>query len=192
VQPTPNQSLEKTPARRGLRSFILALAMLMLALPIVSCKTTPFQRSLPQWVKRVYIPMAENRSFEPGLEEQITSAFTQEVLSQGELDVTQKNRCDAVVKIIIKDYKERSDDFTSDDIESYREVVAVLAAELYDPGDEKTPFGIVEDFEVNMRYRSEYRSTRSTTASDARDEFAERCGLQLMRAVLGRVRMTRE
>ncbi len=192
MQPTQNQNSERKPAGRVFRYSILALALLTLALALGGCKTIPFQRSLPQWVKRVYIPMAENRSFEPGLEEQITSAFTQEVLSNGELDVTQKSRCDAVVKIIIKEYKERSDDFASDDIESYREVVAVLAVELYDPSDEKNPFGIVEDFEVDMRYRSEFRSSRATTYSDARDEFAERCGLHLVRAVLGRVRMTRE
>lgn len=188
----PIQTLycEKKSAGHVGRHSILVLTLLALAL--AGCKTTPFQRSLPQWVNRIYIPMAENRSYEPGLEEKITSAFTEEVLSHGELEVTQKNRCDAVVKIIIKDYRERSDDFSSDDIESYREVVAVLAAELYDPSDEKTPFGVVEDFEVDMRYRSEFRSTRSTTASDARDEFTERCGLQLMRAVLSRVRMTRE
>jgi hypothetical protein len=192
VCPIQNLYCEKKSAGHAARHSILVLTLLALALPLAGCKTTPFQRSLPQWVNRIYIPMAENRSYEPGLEEKITSAFTEEVLSHGELEVTQKNRCDAVVKIIIKDYRERSDDFSSDDIESYREVVAVLAAELYDPSDEKTPFGVVEDFEVDMRYRSEFRSTRSTTASDARDEFTERCGLQLMRAVLSRVRMTRE
>ncbi|HNY28623.1 MAG TPA: LPS assembly lipoprotein LptE [Candidatus Sumerlaeota bacterium] len=192
MYPIQNLYSEKKPAGRGLRHSILVLTLLTLTLPLAGCKTTPFQRSLPQWVNRIYIPMAENRSYEPGLEEKITSAFTEEVLSNGELDVTQKNHCDAIVKIIIKDYRERSEDFSSDDIESYREVVATLAAELYDPSDEKTPFGVVEDFEVDMRYRSEFRSTRSTTTSDARDEFAERCGLQLMRAVLGRVRITRE
>ncbi len=192
MYPTQNQTPEKPVARCGFRYSILVLLLVALALPLVGCKTTPFQRNLPQWVNRVYIPMAENRSFEPGLEEVITSAFTQEVLSHGELDVTQKNRCDAVVKIIIKDYRERSDDFSSDDIESYREVIATLAVELYDPSDLNTPFGLVEDFEVDMRYNSAFRSARSITSSDARDEFAERCGLQLLRAVLGRVRMTRE
>ena len=68
-----------------MKKQILAFTFLLLSLVSLSaCQTAvPYHRTLPDWVRRVYVPVAENGTTDAGLEVLVTNAFIEAALSDG-------------------------------------------------------------------------------------------------------------
>jgi hypothetical protein len=174
------------------RTLIVLGALALVLATLASCRTTPYVRQLPAWVRQVYVPMMLNQSTEPELEEHITNAFTTELLADGRVDVVSKDACDAVVQVALKDYKETAVGFSTDDVESSTQVDLTFAMQLFDKSDLKTPIGTTDDFTVTFRWYSEYRANDSLLEVDARERMAASAGRELVHRLLTEVDVTKE
>lgn len=167
--------------RRNLAILTVAAGLAALA---TGCHVTPYQRTLPEWIQRVYVPMAINDSFEPGLEELFTRAFVEEVTADGRLEATTRKDADVVVRIVIERYEESSEEFESDDVESHRLMTVYVKAKMYDPADEEVPIATVDKIPVALAYRSDYRAVEVEQEPDARRRLASQAAKHLLRAIL--------
>lgn len=169
---------------------ILLLAGLLAAL--AACHVTPFQRKLPDTVRRVYLPMAINRTAEPGLEEIVTNAFAEQILTDGRLDLVKKSQADAVIRVVIEDYRESSSVFTGDDVEAVREVALTASLALFEPNDLVNPFARANNVVTRYSYGSDYRATFSTIGEDARVNLGAAAGGELLHALMNRVELVKK
>jgi len=168
--------------------WILAASAGVLAL--AACQNlTPYHRVLPAEIERVYVPMAKNKTYEPGLEELITNGFTTELLADGRLELVRKRQSDAVIQVTVEEYNERTRKFESDDIERSREISLILKAELFDRDDLENPFAHTEEIPVKLSYTSDYRSSYAELDVDARERLARETGRRLLMAVMNEVKL---
>lgn len=80
------------------------LLTLVAVLFLNGCTPVVRARTLPPSVRTVYIPMVENRTSEPGLEERITVAIQEEILADGRLEIVRERSADAIVPITIRQF----------------------------------------------------------------------------------------
>jgi len=149
-----------------------------------ACNAVPYQRTLPEWVMRVYVPMADNQSYEPALEEGITKAFIEELLLDGELDVVKRQQANTVLQIRILDYQTRAANFSSDNVMNRKEAVMKLAVDMFDPSDMETRIGYVKPFEYTISIPYERRSARTALEIDGDALIRQRAAEALQRKVM--------
>lgn len=111
----------------------LTLACVMLA---TACERIAPIRTLPSWVRGIYIPMVRNRSFEPGIEEQATILTQEAFLADGRLDVVRKEDADATLLIEIVQWDERAGGTSGDRITDRRAVNVQASLRLVEPYNE--------------------------------------------------------
>ena len=162
---------------------------MLLMLGATACHVTPYQRTLPEWVRNVYVPMADNQSYEPGLEELVTNALAEELLADGRLTPVQKSQADVVLKITLARYDEATAQFEDDDVERRRSLTLLVVVTLYDPNDMRTPIGAVPGFRVSINGVSDLRSVEYEPLPDIRGRLAHEAGREIVKAVLTRAAM---
>lgn len=158
-------------------------------LALQGCRVVPHQRTLPDWVMRVYVPMADNQSYEAGLEEKLTNALIEEILLDGRLDVVQRTQSNAVLRLRILQYEEFAADFAVDDVEDSTQVKLRLSVDMYDPSDLENRIGTVAPFSYTYRYPSGRRSVRSLLEVDARENLADGAARQTLTKILSDMQM---
>ncbi len=164
------------------------IALVLLTGVLTSCANiTPYERTLPDWVERVYLPMVNNQTFEPGLEELITNAFISEIMADGRLEIVKKNNSDLIIQITLTNYSEQTDNFESDDIERKRLITITSTMELFNPDDLENPVARLENIVTSLTYRSDYRSTYVVLDVDALQLLAERASRDLLLAIMSQI-----
>lgn len=172
----------------ALRAISLALLALA-ALPLAACHVTPYRRTLPEWIQRVYVPMAKNQTAEPGLEELVTKGFQSELIADGRLEVTSKARANAVLQVTLDEYAEITAKFESDNVERNRQMQMMVSLALFDPKDTTNPIGKTDKFLVKLTYKSDSRAYDSELDVNARERFGETAGMRLFSALMSHVKM---
>jgi hypothetical protein len=165
------------------RIFTYVLAGILI-LSMCGCAVRAAKRTLPDWVRRVYIPMVENRTYEPGLEELVTNALIEEFSADGRFEVVRKRDADAVVKVVLNRYDEEAASFESDDLESDRLVRLKMGVSLVEPGKEGKPFAATGAILATTKYLADLRETKAELDVDARDRLAETAAIRIVHAVL--------
>jgi len=185
------QSIPRARKRSSHLVVVLAAGACLLAM-LAACHVTPYWRTLPAWVQRAYIPMFDNQTAEPGLEELLTNAFIEEILADGRVESVQKSKCDVVVRVSIMDYAEAPSSFSDDDIESAREITLGLKLELFDPKDPEVAIATTPKIEVVSIYHSERRSVSSLLHVDALERLGQQAGRQLVHSLITQMEMVEE
>ena len=181
------------PTRRQiLARWAILGAAACVALTAVACRVTYFERQLPDWVSRVYVPMVVNETFEPGLEELVTNAFVEELLADGRIQAVRRSQCDAIARVTLHDYTEVVEEFDSDDIASIKRLQLTLSLKLLDPADPERWLARAGRLVVNTKYRSDYRATGAELDVDALDRLAHSAGMQLVHAMVYDVKLPEE
>lgn len=175
--------------RKPIATLIICIIVFSSLLALQGCRTVPYQRTLPDWVMRVYVPMADNQSYETGLEEKLTNALIEEILLDGRLDVVQRSQSNAVMRLRILEYEEFAADFSVDDVADSKQVKLRLMVDMYDPSDLENRIGTVPPFSYTYRYPSGRRSVRSTLEVDARESLAEGAARQTLTRILSNMQM---
>ncbi len=170
--------------KRLIPKFSFFMILLSALVFFEACHAVPYQRTLPEWVMRVYVPMADNQSYEPALEEGITKAFIEEILLEGELDVVRRQEANTVLQIRILDYKTRASNFSSDNVINRKEAVVKLAVDMYDPSDMETRIGFVEPFDYTVSIPYERRSARRMPEVEGEALIRQRAAETLLRKVM--------
>jgi len=135
-----------------------AIAALGLALA-AACTTVPPVRVLPKSIGAIYVPMFENQSYEPGLEEKLTRLTQEEFLADGRLDVVPRRNADAVLVGKIKKFDIRARNFGRDEFPRTSRLTIVADVSLYDPSDRKreNPLMTWKDINIDYSFESDAR-----------------------------------
>ena len=168
------------------KSFLKSISLLFLiAFIFSSCAVVPRQRTLPQHIRSVYIPMFQNQSYEPGLEELITSYAIDEFLADGRLQVVQKSNADIIITGTIRKYYTQVSDFEDDEFPSasFAEASANVAVEEnFQPKRKLAEFGNVK---AKIYYTSDPRRIIEDVDVDVKDklmrELARRIVLEVIK-----------
>lgn len=150
--------------------FRLASALLLIATTLTACETIRPVRTLPSWVRGIYVPMFENDTAEPGLEEVATQLTQEEFLADGRVKIVQKRDADLILKAIIKDYRVTVDSLSDEDIPDRSMVNVTADLKLYDPLDPEEPLASLGSVTATRNFRSDPRSARYVVKPDANRE----------------------
>lgn len=98
--------------------MIRFFALLALGFLMTACTPVVRVRTLPASIQSVHVPMAINRSAEPGLSENVTKAVQREILADGRLDLTSARNADAIIELTIQNFRVETQQLSGDDFPS--------------------------------------------------------------------------
>jgi hypothetical protein len=150
------------------------------AFVLTGCETIRPVRTLPHWVRGVYIPMVENLTTEPGLEEVATQLTQEEFLADGRVRVVQRRDADLIVKVRILEYRVTVDDFDTDEVAGRSLITMLSDVRLFDMVDPDRPLANLGLIETESTYNSDPRATRYVVKPDANREALERLARQVV------------
>lgn len=153
---------------------------------VASCTRIPPVRILPASINSVYVPIFENLSYEPGVEEKLTRLTVEEFLSDGRLDVVRWRNADVVVVGKLRKFSTRMDRLGRDDFPITSRIFAIADVELYDPSDRerKEPLMSWRDIDVEYSYISDVRRVVEISPEDAFEEALQRLARRIVATVI--------
>ncbi len=143
----------------------------------------PRYRTLPDWVETVAIPMFENESAEPGIEELGARYAIEEFLADGRLMVDSIPNSDLVVRVRIVGYAKTPQRFADDEFPENTSIAIVASVKLFEPSAPGTPMADLGTVKAGFDYVSDFRRTFMTPENKARDSAMK----NLAKVVLNRV-----
>jgi hypothetical protein len=151
---------------------LLNLVAIALLAAMAGCARVPPARVLPATIQSVNIPIFENLSYEPGLEERLTRFLQEECLADGRLEVVSRPLADAVLTGRIKKFAARPQHFSNDEFPLSSRIYVVADIALYDPSDEKREKPLMQwkNVDVEYSYISDVRLILETSPQDAIEE----------------------
>jgi hypothetical protein len=162
------------------RQFPLWLALCLAAGMLSGCETIQPVRTLPSWVRGIYIPMFENQTSEPGLEEVATQLTQEKFLEDGRVRIVRKQDADLILRAEIIDYRTYVEETSDDDIASRTVVTLFTDLKLYDPIDPERPMASLGRIETISTHNSDARSSRYVTKPDAIRQALKLLGQQIV------------
>lgn len=162
-----------------------AWTILMIAIMFgAGCERIAPIRTLPSWVRGVYIPMVQNTSFEPAIEEQATMLTQEAFLADGQVDVVRKNEADATLKIKIKDWQTRGSGTSGDRITSSDRVSVVASVWLVEPFNEDSIIADLGDVTAVQNFNIDARSVRFIPEPDRKEQILRGLANQIVSKTL--------
>ena len=160
--------------------FTSLLLVLLAGCFLSACASRiPRRRTLPAWVQNVYVPMFQNSTAEPGLEEWGTIYAQEEFLADGRLKVSSKADADMIVAVDIEEYEAEPASFEDDEVPSIMRITTEALVKLYEPSNLDDPIMDLGKIEASHTYVSDFRRTEYTPDVDAKKDA--------MRVLAGRV-----
>jgi len=139
-----------------------ALAMSLLMLLTAGCERIAPIRTLPSWVRGVYIPVFKNKTYEPQIEEDATRYTQETFLRDGRVDIVPKKDADVVVMVEIMAWNGRASGNSGEHIVNRESQTVTASVKLYEPFATEP---LVDLGKVNVR-ADFYIDTRSTEYTD--------------------------
>src|SRR2546426_6873593 len=102
-----------------MKHSIQTMHRLVVLLPLfgaIACQRIQPVRTLPDWVRGIYIPMVQNKSTEPGVEEVVTRLAQEEFLADGRVRIVPKEQADLQLVATIKEWRVLVDSYNNDRI----------------------------------------------------------------------------
>lgn len=162
-----------------------ALLLAVFALTaLTGCERVTPVRTLPAWVRGVYVPMIKNKSYEPGLEEQATRLIQEQFLFDGRLDVVPKNQADMIVVVEIINYRGSSAGSSGDQVVTDEMVQLTAHVSLFEPYNMATPIAVLPPIEVLRRFNIDTRSVDFEPEPDRKRELMERLALSVVNSTI--------
>lgn len=163
------------------RGWLIILMMIIFLFP--GCAGVPLVRTLPDYVRSVYVPMAKNNTYEPGLEEVLTNFTIDEFLADGRLRVEEKARADVTVRIEIEGYDGIPITFARDDFAAFSRVTAEAKIEVIDNLTGQT-LAVFRDVKASYGYISDPRRVIEETEPQVKEEVLRNLAAVIVRQVL--------
>ncbi len=104
------------------RLILFLLGLLLLA---SGCYYT-FSPNLPEGIETVAVPVIENNTYRFGIEQELTTAVIEELLTNSPLTVTSEVNADALLDITITSYYTRAVSYDADESVKQRELKVTL------------------------------------------------------------------
>lgn len=163
----------------------LPFALLIVAvLGAPACQRVRPSRTLPGWVRGLYIPNFQNLTTEPGLEEVATRLTQEEFLADGRVAVVRRRAADLQLTATILSYTVVVEDTENDDIPSLQRITMETALKLMDPlspGEELADLGtlITESF-----YNADPRGVAYVIEPEAKERALAALARQIVRQTI--------
>lgn len=170
-----------------MKSFLIKTmaACIAVAFLFTSCTTVPRVRTLPEYLRAVYVPMFKNHSYEPGVEELVTSYTVDEFLADGRLDVVQKNKADIAIEGSIRSFNIQATSFEDDEFPSVSTADATADIVVWETmGNSKRKIGELKKVTASVSFISDPRRVIEEVDVDVKDrlmrELARRIVLEVI------------
>ena len=163
--------------RRRVRA--LFLAPLAASLPLGGCGYS-LRTSMPAGIKTVHVPVLENKTAEPGIEDFITQALTQAVVQSGVRIARNAQEADASLEGAIVEYRLMSLSFDSSaNVTSYRLIIG-LALTFKDLKQNKVIWK-----QDRIEERADFQVAGQVTQTIAREQVAvQKAAVDVARAIV--------
>lgn len=140
--------------------------------------------ALPEGIKKVGIPLAINRTFEPGIEDVLTKALVEEFKNDGRLKVVPNEEADLILYSEIVSFQTLPLSFEKDLVTAYR-VIMKVDFKLEDKKDKKV---IWTEKGMESTLKADYRPTSDIAATrDAKDEAIRKTCKDISQDVISRI-----
>jgi hypothetical protein len=130
-----------------------------------ACVRIPPTRVLPNSINTIYVPIFENLSFEPGVEEKLTRLTQEEFLVDGRLDVVARQNADVVLAGSLETFDVNVGRHSVDYFPLVSRITLVADVSLYDPSDRQKKKPLMTWRDIN----SEYSFISDARRADVRD-----------------------
>lgn len=169
---------------RGLL-FMLMATVLLAGLPQGAQALTPPARTLPTFIKRIYIREFKNNSRYFGAQADLTLFVNDEFMLDGRLDVVQNERADVRLEGKIKFIHEESGGLASDEFPLISVVRMETIVELWDPYD---PDRLAPMYRYRVptaiQYISDPRRSIAETTTEARERLLRQAARDIVNTVM--------
>jgi outer membrane lipopolysaccharide assembly protein LptE/RlpB len=164
---------------RRREAFAALLAPLATALALGGCGYS-LRTSLPPGIKAVHVPVLQNKTAEPGIEDFITQALTQAVIQTGIKIARNAQEADASLEGSIVEYRLTSLSFDSSaNVTAYRLIIA-LALTFKDLKQDKVIWK-----QDRVEERADFQVAGQVTQTQAREQVAvQRAAVDVARAIV--------
>lgn len=160
------------------------LGLLLILTLATGCQRVAPIRTLPSWVRGIYIPVFTNQTYEPQLEETATR-LTQEVfLTDGRVDIVPKEQADLVLKVTLLDWAAETVRTRGDYIGRTDEIVLAYNIQLFDPFDMEHPMADLGRFRLSTAFNIDIRSNRYEPEPDRKERLLRQLAEQILLHVL--------
>lgn len=166
--------------------LLAAFALTAILTATGGCQRIAPVRTLPSYYRGVYVPMVQNESFEPGLEEIMTREIQEEFLADGRLDVVAKRDADLTMKATILSVDKWTSDSRGDDVASATATRIRMGVQLIDPYDETMLIADLGVITIIQNSTTDVRSINFEAEPDNNERLAERVATAVvMRTLTG-------
>jgi hypothetical protein len=163
----------------------LLCAVFTLQAPSPAVALTPPVRTLPSYIKRIYIREFKNNSRIFGVQADLTLFVNDEFMLDGRLDVVQNERSDVRLEGKIKFINEEPTGLSSDEFPLISIVHMETVVELWDPYD---PDRLVPLFRfvvpTTIQYVSDPRRSIAETTTEARERLLRQAARDIVNTVM--------
>lgn len=153
--------------------------------PPIAHAFTPPVRTLPGFIKRIYIREFKNNSRVFGAQADLTLHVNDEFMLDGRLDVVQSERSDVRLEGKIKFIREEMEGLSSDEFPLINVVYMETIVELWDPYD---PDRLVPMYRFRVptaiQYVSDPRRSIAETTTEARDRLLRQAARDIVNTVM--------
>jgi len=156
-----------------MRRAVIVLMVVSWVVAMLGCATaTPPSRTLPSYIKRIYIPEFRNTSRLPGAQADLTPLVVDEFLADGRLDVVQNERADVRLEGRIKSFRDYSSATSGDRFPLVNTMEMECLIELWDPYDRDRVAPIARyHVPASIQYFSDSRRSIEETKTEARERL---------------------
>ncbi|HOE96794.1 MAG TPA: LPS assembly lipoprotein LptE [Candidatus Sumerlaeota bacterium] len=160
---------------RRIALWLLALGLL----PVAGCERVAPVRTLPSWVRGIYVPMFENETFEPGIEQLATKMTQEEFLRDGRLDVVPERDADLVLKAKITEWLSKAGGSSGDKITEDEKITMVVNVGLYEPFEDE-PLAVLKPIRISSKFNIDVRSSDFEPEPDRRRALFQALGRRIV------------
>lgn len=151
---------------------------------VLGCASVPLERTLPEAIESIYVPMFKNLTYEPGIEELITNHTIESFLADGRLTVVQQKLADARVEGAITDYKVSVSSFASDDFPMMSTAEATARVTVWLPQQPDAPIAAFSDIRATVSYISDPRSTVYENVVEVKERLFRALAFNIVKTVM--------
>jgi len=153
---------------------------------VTACATvSPPTRTLPEYIKRIYIPEFRNSSRLFGAQADLTLYVNDEFMSDGRLEVVQNERADVRLEGRIKSFRDYSSATSGDRFPLVNVMEMECIVELWDPYDTDRVAPIARyRVPASIQYFSDARRSIEETQTEARDRLLRTMARNIVNTVM--------
>lgn len=166
-------------------AVVLGLALAGVGGTTSCTQLVPATRTLPGYIKRIYVPEFRNRSRDFGSQAGLTLEVADAFMSDGRLEVVQNERADVRLEGTIDTYKEETVVRGSDRFPLVTALSMECTVELWDPYDADRIAPLYRyKVPAVVQYVSDVRHTISETRTEARSRLIGTMAQNIVNAVM--------